>query len=92
VRTKKETRYCYTEKERDQIISDMGSTSEVTRFKGLGEISPKEFGQFIGEDIRLVPVAVSHLKAVPQVLTFYMGKNTPERRDYIMKNLIDNVV
>ncbi|MDR1788085.1 MAG: type IIA DNA topoisomerase subunit B [Treponema sp.] len=88
VRTKKETRYCYTEKERDELVSALGSTSEVTRFKGLGEISPKEFGQFIGEDIRLVPVAVSALKQVPQVMLFYMGKNTPERREYIMKNLI----
>lgn len=91
VRNKKETRYCYTEKERNDLVSEMGNGSEVTRFKGLGEISPKEFGQFIGEDIRLVPVGVSTLKAVPQVLTFYMGKNTPERRDYIMKNLIGDV-
>ncbi|WP_026043644.1 DNA topoisomerase IV subunit B [Treponema primitia] len=90
VRTKKETRYCYNEKERDDATTSLGSQSEVTRFKGLGEISPKEFGQFIGEDIRLVPVSISTLKAVPQVLNFYMGKNTPERRDYIMKNLIDN--
>ncbi|MDR2068672.1 MAG: type IIA DNA topoisomerase subunit B [Spirochaetaceae bacterium] len=88
VRTKKETRYCYNEKERDEIIKALGAQSEVTRFKGLGEISPKEFGQFIGEDIRLVPVSVSTLKAVPQVLNFYMGKNTPERREYIMRNLI----
>jgi topoisomerase-4 subunit B len=90
VRTKKETRYCYSEKERDAATADMGNSSEVTRFKGLGEISPSEFGQFIGEDIRLVPVSISTLKAVPQVLTFYMGKNTPERRDYIMKNLIED--
>ncbi|MDR3301326.1 MAG: type IIA DNA topoisomerase subunit B [Spirochaetaceae bacterium] len=88
VRTKKETQYCYTEKERDTAIQELGSTSEVTRFKGLGEISPKEFGQFIGPDIKLVPVAINALKAVPQVLTFYMGKNTPERREYIMKNLV----
>ncbi|GHU87302.1 DNA topoisomerase (ATP-hydrolyzing) [Spirochaetia bacterium] len=92
VRNKKDTRYCYTEKERDDLVTEMGTASEVTRFKGLGEISPKEFGQFIGEDIRLVPVGVSTLKAVPQVLTFYMGKNTPERRDYIMKNLIGDAV
>ncbi|GHV17326.1 DNA topoisomerase (ATP-hydrolyzing) [Spirochaetia bacterium] len=91
VRNKKETRYCYTEKERDENTAALGSQSEVTRFKGLGEISPKEFGQFIGEDIRLVPVSINTLKAVPQVLDFYMGKNTPERRDYIMKNLIDDV-
>ena len=90
VRTKKETRYCYTEKERDEASSALGSQSEITRFKGLGEISPKEFGQFIGEDMRLVPVSVNTLKQVPQVLTFYMGKNTPDRRDYIMKNLIED--
>jgi topoisomerase-4 subunit B len=90
VRTKKETRYCYNEKERDEAVTALGSQSEVTRFKGLGEISPKEFGQFIGEDIRLVPVSVNTLKAVPQVLSFYMGKNTPERRDYIMKNLVND--
>ncbi|MDR2110355.1 MAG: type IIA DNA topoisomerase subunit B [Spirochaetaceae bacterium] len=88
VRTKKETRYCYNEKERDEAVAALGNQSEVTRFKGLGEINPKEFGQFIGGDMRLVPVSVNTLKAVPQVLTFYMGKNTPERRDYIMKNLI----
>ena len=91
VRTKKETRYCYSEKERNAAMEDLGSQSEVTRFKGLGEISQKEFGQFIGEDIRLLPVAVNTLKAVPQVLNFYMGKNTPERRDYIMKNLLEDV-
>jgi topoisomerase-4 subunit B len=89
VRTKKETRYCYTEKERDEASAALGSQSEITRFKGLGEISPKEFGQFIGEDMRLVPVSVNTLKQVPQVLNFYMGKNTPERREYIMKNLIE---
>ncbi|MDR2477415.1 MAG: type IIA DNA topoisomerase subunit B [Treponema sp.] len=90
VRTKKETRYCYSEKERDEATAALGGQSEVTRFKGLGEISPKEFGQFIGDDIRLVPVSINTLKAVPQVLNFYMGKNTPERRDYIMKNLIED--
>jgi topoisomerase-4 subunit B len=92
VRTKKETVYCYNERERDETVEALGSQSEVTRFKGLGEISPNEFGQFIGEDMRLVPVSISTLKAVPQVLDFYMGKNTPERRDYIMKNLIGDVV
>jgi topoisomerase-4 subunit B len=91
VRTKKETRYCYTEKERDEAVRTLGNQSEITRFKGLGEISPNEFGQFIGEDIRLVPVAVNALKAVPQVLEFYMGKNTPNRREYIMKNLMSDV-
>ncbi|MCL2440885.1 MAG: type IIA DNA topoisomerase subunit B [Treponema sp.] len=90
VRTKKETRYCYNEKERDSAAAALGSSSEITRFKGLGEISPKEFGQFIGEDMRIVPVSVNTLKQVPQVLNFYMGKNTPERREYIMKNLIED--
>ncbi|MDR3114195.1 MAG: type IIA DNA topoisomerase subunit B [Treponema sp.] len=91
VRTKKETRYCYTEKERNDAVQALGNQSEVTRFKGLGEINPKEFGQFIGPDMRLVPVAVQTLKAVPQVLSFYMGKNTPERREYIMKNLLNDL-
>ena len=90
VRTKKETIYCYNEKERDDAMEALGSSNEVTRFKGLGEISPKEFGQFVGEDMRLVPVSVNTLKQVPQVLNFYMGKNTPERREYIMKNLIED--
>ncbi len=91
VRTKKETVYCYSEKERDEAVKKLGSQSEVTRFKGLGEINPKEFGQFIGPDMRLVPVTINQLKAVPQVLEFYMGKNTPERREYIMKNLVADV-
>lgn len=91
VRTKKETVYCYSEKERDEAVKSLGSQSEVTRFKGLGEINPKEFGQFIGPDMRLVPVTVNTLKTVPQVLEFYMGKNTPERRDYIMKNLVNDL-
>jgi topoisomerase-4 subunit B len=90
VRNKKETRYCYNAAERDAAVNGLGSQAEVTRFKGLGEINPKEFGQFIGEDMRLVPVSVSTLKTVPQVLNFYMGKNTPERREYIMKNLIED--
>ncbi len=86
VRNKKETRYCYSEKERDQatkVIRD----PEVTRFKGLGEISPNEFGQFIGPNIRLVEVNVQSVKTIPETLEFYMGKNTPERREYIMENL-----
>jgi len=90
VRNKKETRYCYNASERDVALFDLGSQAEVTRFKGLGEINPKEFGQFIGEDMHLVPVTVNMPKTVQQVLTFYMGKNTPERRDYIMKNLIED--
>jgi topoisomerase IV subunit B len=91
VRTKKDTRYCYSAKERDEAAKALGSGSETTRFKGLGEISPSEFGQFIGEDIRLVRVDVQTLKAVPEILQFYMGKNTPERREYIMQNLIKDL-
>jgi len=91
VRNKSETCYCYSARERDETQSRLGANAEVTRFKGLGEISPKEFGQFIGEDMRLVRVDVQTLKAVPQVLEFYQGKNTPERRDYIMKNLINDL-
>jgi topoisomerase-4 subunit B len=87
VRNKNETRYCYSEKERNEAQGKL-SHPETTRFKGLGEISPKEFGQFIGEDMRVVKVDVKSMKSVPQVLEFYMGKNTPERRDYIMEHLI----
>ena len=64
------------------------SSPEVTRFKGLGEINPKEFGQFIGEDMRIVSVSIESMKTVPDILAFYMGKNTPQRREYIMENLI----
>ncbi len=91
VRNKKETRYCYTEKERDADVSVLGSSAEVTRFKGLGEINPKEFGQFIGKDMRLIPVTVKTLKDVPGLLEFYMGKNTPERREFIVNNLLAEV-
>jgi topoisomerase IV subunit B len=90
-RTKKETLYCYSAKERDEAVKELGVSAEVTRFKGLGEISPSEFGQFIGEDIRLVRVDVQALKAVPEILEFYMGKNTPERREFIMQNLVSDL-
>ena len=86
VRNKKVTRYCYSEKERDIACREIRDP-EVTRFKGLGEISPNEFGQFIGPDIRLVEVNVKSVKSIPETLEFYMGKNTPDRRDYIMGNL-----
>ncbi len=91
VRNKKETRYCYSEKERDAETARLGASAEVTRFKGLGEINPSEFGQFIGQDIRLLPVTVQSLKNVPGILEFYMGKNTPERREFIMNNLLPEV-
>ena len=87
VRNRKETRYCYSIRERDEAVSEI-SGSEVTRFKGLGEISPKEFGQFIGEDMRLLKVSIKSLKTIPDTLEFYMGKNTPARKQYIMENLI----
>ena len=87
VRNKTETRYCYSNAERDGAIAQIRG-AEVTRFKGLGEISPKEFGQFIGPDMRLVPVSVKSIKQVHATLEFYMGKNTPERREYIMERLI----
>ena len=87
VRNKNETRYCYSLKERDAAMAEI-SQPEVTRFKGLGEISPKEFGQFIGPDMRLVNVNVKNIKGIQETLNFYMGKNTPERREFIMENLI----
>ncbi|MGP1593723.1 MAG: DNA topoisomerase IV subunit B [Treponema sp.] len=91
VRTKKETCYCYCEKERDAEMQRLGTSAEVTRFKGLGEINPSEFGQFIGKDIRLLPVTVQTLKKIPAVLEFYMGKNTPERKSFIMNNLLETI-
>lgn len=87
VRNKKETLYCYNEKERNAAMKLL-SSPEVTRFKGLGEISPSEFGQFIGPDIRLIPVSVKSIQDITETLEFYMGKNTPKRREFIMENLI----
>lgn len=91
VRTKKDTRYCYSEAERDKAVKELGTGTEVTRFKGLGEISPKEFGQFIGDDMRIIPVEVRALKDVPALLEFYMGKNTPSRREFIVHNLLEDI-
>jgi topoisomerase-4 subunit B len=87
VRNKQQTVYCYSEKQRDTAIAQIRN-SEVTRFKGLGEIDPKEFGQFIGEEIRLVPVSIPGMNEMHKTLEFYMGNNTPQRRDFIMENLI----
>lgn len=90
VRNKKETHYCYSEEERDVAMAELKDKSlEVTRFKGLGEISPDEFGQFIDENIRLQPVTVGHFSDIKSSLEFYMGKNTPERKRFIMENLIN---
>jgi len=87
VRNKKETVYCYSQSELDREALRLGKKPEITRFKGLGEISPKEFGQFIGPDIRLTQVRIDRLREVPEILDFYMGSNTPERRTFIMENL-----
>jgi len=87
VRNKKETIYCYTDEERQRAIHKLGIKPEITRFKGLGEISPEEFGTFIGEDIRLDPIILNKDTKVSDLLTFYMGKNTPDRQVFIIDNL-----
>jgi len=87
VRNKKETRYCYSDEERQRAIRDLGPEPEITRFKGLGEISPDEFVHFIGKDMRLVPVIMKKGDPYTQFLEFFMGKNTPERQDFIIENL-----
>nr|WP_299205963.1 DNA topoisomerase IV subunit B [uncultured Brumimicrobium sp.] len=87
VRNKKKTRYCYSEEERKEALEELGKTAEITRFKGLGEISPDEFKYFIGEDIRLEPVMLSKNSSIEDVLSFYMGKNTPNRQEFIIENL-----
>ncbi len=87
VRNKKETRYCYTDDERQKAIKKLGPKPEITRFKGLGEISPNEFQYFIGKDIRLEPVRLSRGDSIEKVLSYYMGKNTQERQDFIIDNL-----
>ncbi|MBX2948345.1 MAG: type IIA DNA topoisomerase subunit B [Crocinitomicaceae bacterium] len=87
VRNKKETVYCYTEEERLDAISRLGKNPEITRFKGLGEISPDEFKNFIGEDMRLEPVILSKEATIDTILSYYMGKNTQERQDFIIGNL-----
>ncbi len=87
VRNKKETIYCYSEEERKAAIEKLKPKPEITRFKGLGEISPDEFKNFIGETIRLDPVMMDKNTSVEQLLSFYMGKNTPDRQEFIIKNL-----
>lgn len=88
VRNKEKTLYCYSEEEKEKAVAELKKGVEVTRFKGLGEISPNEFKQFISEDMRLIPVAVQNLSDVKPTLDFYMGKNTPARKNFIMENLI----
>ncbi|MBO3269650.1 DNA topoisomerase IV subunit B [Hymenobacter defluvii] len=87
VRNKKQTIYCYNEGEKQQAIRQLGRNPEITRFKGLGEISPDEFGKFIGDNIRLEPVILQAERSVQQILTYYMGKNTPARQEFIIDNL-----
>jgi topoisomerase-4 subunit B len=87
VRDKKETIYCYDENEKQKAINKLGGKPEITRFKGLGEISPEEFGKFIGEDIRLQPVMLLPEIHIQQLLEYYMGKNSPSRQDFIIDNL-----
>ena len=87
VRNKKETIYCYSEKEKSEAIDKLGVKSEITRFKGLGEISPDEFKYFIGDDIRLDPVMLDDNFSIEDLLSFYMGKNTPKRQEFIINNL-----
>lgn len=88
VRNKKETRYCYTEEERISALEELGANPEITRFKGLGEISPDEFKHFIGPDMRLDQVMLRKEDAVAELLSFYMGDNTPERQNFIVENLV----
>src|SRR5712671_1674918 len=88
VRTKEKTIYCYSEAERDEASKTLGKSSEITRFKGLGEISPNEFKQFIGEGMRLSQVEYAPKTESGNIFSFYMGRNTPERKDYIMENLV----
>ena len=91
VRNKKETRYCYNDVERQEAEAAIRG-AEVTRFKGLGEISPQEFGSFIGEGARYLPVSIHDLGEVGKCLDFFMGKNTPERKSFVVDNLISDIV
>ena len=87
VRNKKQTIYCYSDEERRNAIAQLGAKPEITRFKGLGEISPDEFKHFIGQDIRLDPVMLDKATSIETLLEFYMGKNTPDRQEFIINNL-----
>jgi topoisomerase-4 subunit B len=92
VRNKKKTFYCYDDEERENAIKECGKAAEITRFKGLGEISPDEFAFMIGEDMRLDPVTMEEGKSLKEMLAFYMGKNTPDRQLYIIDNLREEVL
>ena len=88
VRNKKEQYYCFSDEERENAIKKCGRGCEITRFKGLGEIDKEDFKGFIGEDMRLTPVTCSDDIDVEKTIKFYMGSNTPERKDYIMDSLV----
>ena len=87
VRNKKKTIYCYDDKERNAAVEEVGKNPEITRFKGLGEISPSEFKNFIGDQIRLEPIILNKKSKIQDLLTFYMGKNTPDRQEFIIDKL-----
>ena len=89
MRNKEKTLYCYSEEEKEAAVEELKRGIEITRFKGLGEISPNEFKQFIAKDIKLVPVTIQNLSDIKPTLEFYMGKNTPERKNFIMQNLVN---
>ena len=91
VRNKQKTVYCYSEEEKLQAIKSLGKKPEITRFKGLGEISPKEFKGFIGKNIRLEPVVLDAKSNIDAVIEYYMGKNTPQRQNFIMENLREEI-
>ena len=87
VRNKKKTTYCYSDEERVNAIAELGPNPEITRFKGLGEISPEEFRHFIGASMRLDPIILRKSSEIPDILSFYMGRNTPDRQQFIVDNL-----
>ena len=85
-------RYCYSEEEKEAAVKEIGSGAEITRFKGLGEISPDEFKDFIGENMRLDPVRLDSDDSIPTLLQFYMGKNTIDRQAFIRQNLRSELI
>jgi topoisomerase-4 subunit B len=87
VRNKQHTHYCYSEDEKQKAIQKLGGKPEITRFKGLGEISPQEFGLFIGDEIKLQPVILKQDVTIKSLLEYYMGKNTLDRQNFIIDNL-----
>ena len=87
VRNKKKTFYCYDYDERNKAVEELGKNPEITRFKGLGEISPSEFKNFNGDDIRLEPIILNRKSKINDLLSFYMGKNTQERQEFIIDKL-----